>query len=146
MTFQPDPQAITWKMHFASPRERVFEALATDAGRASFWAESAREADGGITFQFLGHETVSGRVLRSTPPSVFAVEYFGAEVAFLLCADGSGGTDLTLVATGVPAGDRVEVIAGWVSVLMAMKAAVDHGVDLRNHDASRTWAQGFADN
>lgn len=41
---------------------------------------------------------------------------------------------------------RMEMAAGWVSVLMAMKAAVDHGVDLRNHDESRTWGDGYADN
>jgi hypothetical protein len=41
---------------------------------------------------------------------------------------------------------RMEMAAGWVSVLMAMKAAVDHGVDLRNHDASRSWSNGYADN
>jgi hypothetical protein len=29
---------------------------------------------------------------------------------------------------------------------MAMKAAVDHGVDLRNHDGSRAWRAGYADN
>ena len=41
---------------------------------------------------------------------------------------------------------RSEVTAGWVSVLLAMKAAVDYGVDLRNHDETRTWSSGFADN
>lgn len=35
--------------------------------------------------------------------------------------------------------------AGWVSVLMAMKAAVDHGVDPRNHDEERPWVRGYAD-
>jgi hypothetical protein len=39
-----------------------------------------------------------------------------------------------------------EVLPGWVSVLMALKAYVDHGVDLRNHDAARTWDQGYCDN
>jgi hypothetical protein len=29
---------------------------------------------------------------------------------------------------------------------MAMKAAVDFGVDLRNHDPERTWFDGFANN
>ena len=65
---------------------------------------------------------------------------------FRLQADPSGGTDLEMRCHGVPAEDRVEVIAGWVSVLMAMKAAVDFGVDLRNHDPERTWWQGYADN
>jgi len=146
MKFQPETQAIRWKVHFTSPREKVFEALATPSGRASFWAESAPEANGQITFHFVDHEPVSGRVLAETPPSFFAVEYFGAVVEFSLDADRSGGTDLTLVSTRVPAASRIETIAGWVSVLMAMKAAVDHGVDLRNHDASRSWGHGYADN
>jgi len=40
----------------------------------------------------------------------------------------------------------MEPCAGRVSVLLALKAAVDHGVDLRNHDRERTWVQGYADN
>lgn len=146
MEFQSDPDAISWKIHFASPREEVFEALATDEGRAGFWAESAQEINGTITFNFIDHEPVHGRVLARSRPGLFKVEYFGAVVEFLLEEDGSGGTDLTLVSTGVPPVSRVEVIAGWVSVLLAMKAAVDYGIDLRNHDATRTWGRGYADN
>jgi hypothetical protein len=33
---------------------------------------------------------------------------------------------------------QVEVIAGWASVLLALKAAVDFGADLRNHDPQRS--------
>jgi hypothetical protein len=124
----------------------VYAALATDAGRATFWAESAREVDGVITFCFTDHAPVSGRVLRSHDPTVFAVEYFGSPVEFTLRGDGAGGTDLSLTATRVPEQDRFEVVAGWVSVLMAMKAAVDHRVDLRNHDAARSWSRGYAEN
>ncbi len=29
---------------------------------------------------------------------------------------------------------------------MAMKAAVDYDVDLRNHDPSQAWGTGYADN
>jgi hypothetical protein len=32
------------------------------------------------------------------------------------------------------------------SVLLALKAAVDFGVELRNHDLNRTWDQGYGDN
>lgn len=28
---------------------------------------------------------------------------------------------------------------------MALKAAADFGVDLRNHDPTRTWDQGYVD-
>jgi hypothetical protein len=75
------------------------------------------------------------------------VEYFGGSVATVeVTDDGAGGTDLTLTDRGVPHQDRAEVIAGWVSVLMALKGAVDFGVDLRNHDPQRTWDQGYAEN
>lgn len=33
-----------------------------------------------------------------------------------------------------------------VSVFLALKAAADFGVDLRNHDPSRSWSQGYAEN
>lgn len=146
MPFQSEPGIVRWKMHFASPPQKVFEVLATDEGRASFWAESAPERDGRITFNFIGHEPYTGRVLRREPTRLFAIEYFGSQVEFTMEPDGAGGTDLSLVSTQVDESIRMEVVAGWVSVLMAMKAAVDHGIDLRNHDASRTWEDGYADN
>lgn len=85
-------------------------------------------------------------MVESHPPRRFAVRYLGSLATFELSDDGRGGTDLTLTDAGVADTDRVEVIAGWVSVLMALKAAVDFGVDLRNHDPGRTWDQGFVDN
>ena len=146
MSFQSEPGTIRWRMHFGAPPERVFDALATDSGRASYWAESAPEVDGGITFHILNYEPFSGRVLRRERPRVFALAYFGTTVEFTLSDDGHGGTDLSLLATEVDEAIRMEMTAGWVSVLMAMKAAVDHGVDLRNHDPSRAWVGGYADN
>ena len=146
MEFQSDPDTIRWKIHFQSPRDKVFEALATNSGRARFWAESAPEKDGVVTFHFLNHPPISGRILASEPPTRFTVEYFDAVVDFRLADDGAGGTDLTLVSKGDAPEQRTEIIAGWVSVLMTMKAAVDFDVDLRNHDPSRTWSQGYADN
>jgi hypothetical protein len=65
---------------------------------------------------------------------------------FTLSDGGQGGTDLTLTDTGVPAQDRAEVTTGWVSVLLALKAAADFGADLRNHDPARSWEQGYVEN
>lgn len=146
MSFQNEMGVIRWKMHFNSSQERVFEALVTNTGRACFWAESAPEVDGIITFSILGYEPFSGRILKIDAPYLFALEYFGTIVEFFLHSDGNGGTDLYLLNTQVDESVRMEMVAGWVSVLMAMKAAVDHGVDLRNHDANRTWDKGFVDN
>ena len=147
MTFQPASAPITWRLHLTSPPSHVHAVLATDFGRRQFWAERSEEHDGEIAWVFPGGETWRGRILENDPGRRFAVEYFGGSVAtFNLADDGQGGTDLTLTDAEIPADHRMEVIAGWVSVLMALKAVVDHGVDLRNHDPTRTWNQGFVDN
>ena len=54
-----------------------------------------------------------------------------------------GGTDLTLRAEAVGSDEEWP---GWVSVLLALKAAADYNVDIRNHDIKRTWDQGYCDN
>jgi uncharacterized protein YndB with AHSA1/START domain len=146
MSFQPEPGVIRWRMHLRSPPQKVYAALAGESGRAAFWAEAAPEVEGVVTFRFPDGQSSGGRVLAREEPSRFALEYFGSTVEFHLVDDGHGGTDLSLIDRGVAEADRCETAAGWVSVLMAMKAAVDHGVDLRNHDGSRSWRAGYADN
>jgi uncharacterized protein YndB with AHSA1/START domain len=145
--FQDDPDTIRWRLHLRSPLEKVYQELATDAGRASFWAESAVEQDGVIHFVFPNGVTWDGRVVEAVPPRRYAVQYYGNSLAaFHLEADGWGGTDLTLTDSGVPPAHRAEVIAGWVSVMMALKAAVDFGVDLRAHDPERHWDSSYVEN
>ena len=147
MSFQTDEHQIRWRLHLSSPPTEVFQALATDAGRAGFWAESAVEHDGVIHFLFPNGVRWQGRIIEAIPPTYFAVDYLGhSTTAFALEEDGYGGTDLTLTDTNVPTTYRTEVIAGWVSVLLALKAAVDFGVDLRNHDPQRNWDQGYVEN
>lgn len=147
MGFQEHPGAITWRIHLSSPPEKVYAFLATDEGRARFWAESAVEVDGFIDFRFPDGLEWRGRLLETKPAQLFRLVYFGgSQTTFTLLADGRGGTDLTLADQDVPEGDRCEVAAGWVSVLLALKAVADFSVDLRNHDPLRSWDQGFADN
>ncbi len=146
MPFQSEPGVIRWKVCFSAPIEQVYDTLDSDAGRARFWAESAVERDGAIAFDILNYPPYSGRILGRVPPHRFALDYFGTRVEFTLTKDRDGGTELALLATEVDDTVRAEMTAGWVSVLMAMKAAVDHGVDLRNHDARRSWQQGYVDN
>ena len=81
-------------------------------------------------------------VLENEPPHSFALEYFGHETRFRLSGDASGGTDLVLTSTDT----ERETYAGWVSVLLALKAAADFDVDLRNHDPQRTWEHRYVDN
>lgn len=105
------------------------------------------ENDGAIDFVFPNGWTWRGKILERVPNEKFSVIYFGNSITtFELREDGKGGTDLFLSDANCPAHDRVEVIAGWVSVLMQLKAAVDFGIDLRNHDPARTWEEGFVEN
>ncbi|MBN8285087.1 hypothetical protein [Zoogloea sp.] len=115
-------------------------------GRAAYWAESAPEVDGVITFHMLNYEPFAGRILKRVEPSMFTVEYFGTAVEFSFFGDVTGGTGLSLVASLVDELFRWKMAAGWVSVLMAMKAAGDHGVDRRNHDPSSSRSDSYADN
>lgn len=136
---------IRWRLHLPAMPEEVFKALATDAGRAAFWAESAVEREGAIDFEFIDGSKHRGKIRHSRPPSLFAIEYFGGEARFELSGDGRGGTDLTLTHTGVPRDEWIETHAGWLNVLFPLKAWLLAGVDLRNHDVTRSWDKGYVD-
>ena len=137
---------VRLRVHLVSPIEKVFGFLATDAGRAAFWADSAVERDGVVHFQFSNGMTHEGRLLTVVENQLFSVEYFGgSQAAFELELDGAGGTDLTLTETGIPDAWFDEHKAGWVSVLLVLKAAVDFSVNLRNPDPTRSWEQGYVD-
>ena len=136
---------IVWRVHIPVPPDRVYVALDSDAGRRSFWAESAVEQDGVIHFRFINGTRHDSRVLTRTPFREWTIEYFGGSARFELAEDGRGGTDVTLTHTGVAEGDWVETHAGWLNVLLPLKAWLVHGVDLRNHDPLRTWDDGYVD-
>jgi uncharacterized protein YndB with AHSA1/START domain len=138
---------LRWRVHLASPPERVYEMLATPRGRSRFWAVSAPDREGGsIEFHFHNGATLSSRVLEAVPPTRFRITYFDdSVVTFELMADGEGGTDVLLTESGVPAETREGNHAGWVGVLLVLKAAADHVIDLRNHDPHRPWDRGYVD-
>ncbi len=136
---------IRWRLHVPAPPTTVFQTLASDEGRASFWAESARETDGVIHFEFMNGIRHQSRILERQPPSVFAIDYFGGVARFELQPDGRGGTDVTLTHADVSIEDWHEVHAGWLNVLFPMKAWIVFGVDLRTHDPERLWDDGFVD-
>lgn len=137
---------ITWRLHLRSSPSQVYEVLATDEGRRRFWANTAQEAKGEIDFRFSDGTRLKSRIIVAEPPSKFGVTYFdGSRALFRLTDDRSGGTDLTLTEEGVPDVNLQENLAGWVSLLLNLKAAVDHGIDLRNQDPERTWERKYVD-
>jgi hypothetical protein len=117
----------------------------TPVGRAAYWAESAEEVNGVIDFRTLNYPPYLGQVLDSTDET-FSVEYFGTIVTSTWQTSTDGGTILTMRCAVDDEAARAEMTAGWVSVLLALKAAVDFGVDLRNHEPELSWAQGSAGN
>ena len=143
----PVTPPIRWRIRLRTAPEAVFAALDQPDGRRRFWAESAEElGPGSIEFRFTDGQVCCSRVLERIPPHRFSITYFQGSVAtFTLEPDGLGGTDLHLTEHGVPPESWSDNHAGWVSVLLALKAAVDFDEDLRNHDSRRTWTAGYVD-
>lgn len=140
------PDSITWRVHLLSPREKVFELLATKEGRQQFWAEEAPEINGHIHFGFVNGIELRSKVIAEQPPERFELKYFGGStVQFTLDDDGSGGTDLTMIESEIPPANLLDNLPGWISVLLALKGVADFSVDLRNHDPERTWDEGYVD-
>lgn len=145
MNTQSRGAPIVWRLHLPLAPPVVFAALATAEGRAKFWAESAIEQDGVIHFSFINGLTHESRIVERREPSMFALDYFGAVASFALTDDGSGGTELLLTHTGVSHEDWAQVHAGWLNVLLPLKAWLITSVDIRNHDRTRTWDQHYVD-
>jgi hypothetical protein len=137
--------AIQWRLHLPVAPERVYAALDGREGRESFWAERAPEVGEYIEFSFINGDTYRSRLLRRTSPTLWEINYFGGPATFTLSQDGHGGTDLLLTHRGVKPTDWTATYAGWLSVLLPLKAWLVYGVDLRNHDRRRTWNDGYVD-
>lgn len=137
---------ITWRLHLGSSPAEAYDLLATGEGRRRFWASSAEETEGEIEFRFSNGARLESRITVAEPPHRFGLTYFDESlVLFRLTDDGAGGTDLTLTEEGVSDANLLENLPGWVTLLLNLKAALDHGIDLRNHDPERTWERGYVD-
>lgn len=137
---------IVWHIRLQSAPHHVFALLTTDEGRGSFWAERTEEQEGVVLFHFPNGEVLRSRIIESLPPQRFSLTYFGESMVTFELEKAGDGTDLTLTESGVREDELSENRAGWVSVLLNLKARADFGVDLRNHDARLTWSDGYVDN
>ena len=141
-----DLPPIVWRVHLSSPPERVFELWTSDQGRERFWAERSLARRNGFELTFVDGQTLLVETLERLPPQRFAFRYFaGSRVTLLFAAAADGGCDLEMREEGVPPSEHLENYAGWVSVLLACKAAADFAIDLRSHDSERTWERRFVD-
>lgn len=139
-------KTITWRLNLKSSPVEVFQLLTTSEGRKRFWVEESKEEKGLIHFFFPNGQTYKGQILKINPSQEFQLDYFDSLVKFLLTPLKNGGTDLVLTNENVPDSDFLDVHAGWVSVLMNLKAVADFNCDLRNHDPKKTWDQAYVDN
>ncbi len=122
----------TWKLHFKSGPSDVYRALSTPGGRSRYWAD-APESDGTISFSFPDGSTTQARIEEAAQDRRYRFTWYDDRVlTFNLAPDDDGGTDLTVIGQDGPH------LSDDVSILLRLKAWVDFGVDLRNHDDTRT--------
>src|SRR5713226_5187929 len=92
-----EKRLIVWRLHLRSTPDIVYKMLATDEGRAKFWASNSTEKNGIVEFTFPDGLKLTSRIIDNQPSSRFTVQYFGGSiVTFELENDRRGGTDLTL--------------------------------------------------
>jgi uncharacterized protein YndB with AHSA1/START domain len=137
---------IRWRVHLSVPPAQVYGYIGTDAGRARWWVERSHETDGLIELDFADGQSLIAPILARRPPALYALRWFdGAELRFELRPDSDGGTDLDLSEFDVGDARWSSAHAGWVASLLALKAACEHRIDLRNHDPARGWDAGYVD-
>ena len=141
-----DGRSLRWRVHLSAFPGTVYELLATAEGRRRFWADAAPEVDDSIHFRFPDGTRLVAPIVERVPEEVFEIRYFGGRrVRFELERHERSGTDLTLIEEGIPAEEWDLQLPGWVAVLLALKAVSDFRVDLRNHDPTRMWEDGWVD-
>lgn len=138
---------IEWRLHLKSSPHKLFEYWATDEGRARFWCEQSVTTERGFTLHFVNGHSLEVELTEAVRAERLVFRYFGGStVTVTFAPDGLGGCDVHLSEQDVQPSEHLENYAGWVSVLLALKAAADFGFDLRSHDPSRTWDESFVDN
>ena len=138
-------ELIVWRLSLSSSPEDVFELLDTDAGRERFWAVRSTARESGFELEFPGGLATRVEVVERDPPTRLALRYFGSDVELLLAEREDGGCLLEVRCRCTDPAAWVETHPGWVSWLLVLKAAADHGVDLRNGSPERAWPQRYVD-
>lgn len=135
---------VSWRVVCHANIKKVFDLIATDSGRTKFWCEQSTTSEDHIHMIFPGGETETARILKYDRPTSMEIIYFGAVTKFQITELRSGC--VVHVEAIVRDADFDETNAGWVSVLMNLKAVSTYDIDLRNHKQDYSWARGFIDN
>jgi uncharacterized protein YndB with AHSA1/START domain len=148
---QVDFQHINMSVKLATSRDRVWQALTTPSGITSWWSERAEiePSDGGLLrLLFPNRRMLDSKVIMCRPPHFLSFVYFGGtRASFEVTSHPAGGSVVTVSDSGFSSQeDYAETLAHWASVLLALKAFLDFGVDLRNHTSAFNWEKGYVDN
>jgi uncharacterized protein YndB with AHSA1/START domain len=136
---------IVWRLRLTAAPERVFDAWLSPGDHERFWCERSEALpDGSFRQHFIDGTVACCTMEEKKAPGYIRIRYFETRVDIHLECRGDG-TDLTLIVHDVEPPEWTDVHAGWLNVLLPFKAWVDFGVDLRNHDPLRTWAQRYVD-
>lgn len=73
------------------------------------------------------------------------IRYFGSEAVFELTTREDGGCLFQVTCWCDNPDAWLQFYPGWVSWLLALKAAADFDIDLRNGSPERTWEQRYVD-
>jgi uncharacterized protein YndB with AHSA1/START domain len=137
---------IVYRLRLKAAPDRVFAFLATDQGRGKFWAERTEQQEQHVVFHFSDGQELSSQVLESSPSHHFSLTYFNGSIVTFDIHEEPDGTILQLRETNLSDSDERQNRAGWVSVLLNLKAQADYEIDLRNHHPQYTWSEGYVDN
>jgi hypothetical protein len=144
MTKLDAPTSITWRVCLPANPDRVLTAWLDPADQEGFLCRTSELAPGGFHLTFPNGEATRLSVRQIVSPSRLIFSYFDAVVDITLQPRGHE-TELTLVTTGYAPSACLDVTAGWVSVLWALKALLTTGRDLRTHHPSHTWNERYVD-
>ena len=148
---QVDFERIHASVKLNANPDQVWQALTTPSGITSWWAERAeiQPTDGGLLrLLFPNRRMLDSKVVQCRPQQSVSFVYFGGTRAqFDIASSDQGGTVVSVSDRGFTTQeDYAETLAHWTSVLLALKAYVDFGIDLRNHTPLFNWERDFVDN
>jgi uncharacterized protein YndB with AHSA1/START domain len=130
----------TKQIQFSAPPEKVFDALTTVAGLASWWVPvtGSGTAGGELRFAFGAGQTLVAHVQEASRPSTVvwhvescnvAPDWVGTSPTFTVSRSAEGGSELTFRHEGL--GPQLECYdqcrAGWDHFLPRLQAYVESG-------------------
>jgi uncharacterized protein YndB with AHSA1/START domain len=142
-------------LHIAidAPPEKVFQAWTDDKVVIKWFtvkAEMEPKKKGRIIWEWLGGDKLETKNIDFVPPKKFVFPFGskGEQVAVTIVPDGNGSVcELRQTKMKTDSKSRISMHMGckqgWTFFLTNLKSYLEHGVDLRSHDPSRSYNQNF---